>query len=109
MANTYNGGITAHFIKVTPDTPMAFTTYNGKIDLGLPSTFKGSLKIKSENGEIYSGFDMNVDKVAPIRKEDKSKGTYKVYLDDWVRASINGGGPEVMIKNYNGDIYLRKN
>lgn len=108
VADTYNGEITASFIKVTPDTPMAFTTYNGDVDLTFPSDFKASMKMKSSRGEIFSGFDFNVKKTEPVTKSEKKSGTYKVYLDDWVRADINGGGAEVMIKNYNGDIYLRK-
>ncbi|MBL6448141.1 DUF4097 family beta strand repeat protein [Fulvivirga sp. 29W222] len=108
VANTYNGSIKARFDKVTPDTPMAFTTYNGDVDLTLPSNFKASLKMKTARGEIYSGFDFTVVKNEPETKTEKKSGTYKVYLDDWVRGNVNGGGPEFMIKNYNGDIYLRK-
>jgi len=108
VADTYNGEIKISFDKVTPDTPMAFTTYNGDVDLTLPTSFKANMKMKSNRGEIYSGFDFNVKKNEPIKKSEKKSGTYKVYLDDWVRADINGGGAEVMIKNYNGDIYLRK-
>lgn len=108
VADTYNGEIKVTFEKITPDTPMAFTTYNGDVDLTLPSGFKASMKMKSNRGEIFSGFDFNVKKTEPVTKSEKKSGTYKVYLDDWVRADINGGGPEFMIKNYNGDIYLRK-
>jgi len=108
VADTYNGEITATFDKITPDTPMAFTTYNGDVDLTLPADFKASMKMKTSRGDIFSGFEFNVKKTEPIKKQEKKSGTYKVYLDDWVRADINGGGPEMMIKNYNGDIYLRK-
>lgn len=108
VANTYNGSIRATFDKVTPDTPMAFTTYNGDVDLTLPEGFKASLKMKTARGEVYSGFDFAVKKNEPVTKTEQKSGTYKVYLDDWVRGDVNGGGPEFMIKNYNGDIYLRK-
>lgn len=108
VADTYNGSIRVSFDKITPDTPMAFTTYNGDVDLTLPSNFKASLKMKTSRGEIYSGFDFKTKKIDPITKTEKKSGTYKVFLDDWVRGDINGGGPEFMLKNYNGDIYLRK-
>ncbi|MEM6359185.1 MAG: DUF4097 family beta strand repeat-containing protein [Bacteroidota bacterium] len=108
VADTYNGKIVARFNTVTPDTPMAFTTYNGDVDLTLPASFKASMKMKTARGEVYSGFDFTVEKNKPVTKTEKKSGTYKVYLDDWVRGNINGGGAEVMIKNYNGDIYLRK-
>ncbi len=108
VADTYNGAITATFTAVTPDTPMAFSTYNGNVDLTFPANFKASLKMKTNRGDIYSGFDFAEVKSEPKRVVDKNASTYKVYLDEWVRGSINGGGPEIMIENYNGDIYIRK-
>ena len=108
VASTYNGEIKAVFRQINQDTPMAFTTYNGAVDLTLPGNTKGNFKMKSENGEILSGFDLNIIESSPVKKEDKKYGTYKVYLEDWIKGTINGGGPEFMIKNYNGDIYIRK-
>jgi len=35
-------------------------------------------------------------------------GVNRLTLDDWLYAKVNSGGPEVMIKNYYGDIYLKK-
>lgn len=109
VANTYNGDIKAIFKKVAPDTPMAFTTYNGDVDLSLPSDLKASLKMKTVRGEIFSGFDLSISKSEPIAKTEKKSGAYKVYLDDWVKGDVNGGGAPFMIQNYNGDIFLRKN
>lgn len=108
MATSYNGTIRATFESVTPDTPMAFSTYNGHVDLTFPASFQAHMKMKTRRGEILSGFDFVVTKNEPTQKKEESSGTYKVVLDDWVRAEINGGGPEVTIKNYNGNIYLRK-
>ena len=34
---------------------------------------------------------------------------YQLKLDDWIIGKINGGGPEVLMKNMNGNIYVRKN
>ncbi|MGK7390304.1 MAG: DUF4097 family beta strand repeat-containing protein [Candidatus Cyclobacteriaceae bacterium M2_1C_046] len=108
VATTYNGDIKVNFLKVTPDTPMAFSTYNGNVDLTFPSDVKYSFKMKTARGDIYSDFDMDITPSGPVKKEDKRSGTYKVYVDEWVNGKINGGGPEVMIKNYNGDIFIRK-
>ena len=107
VASTYNGIIKVLLNKVTPDTPMSFTTYNGNVDITMPATTKGNLKLKSAGGDIYSGFDMQVSDSEPVQKKDESKGVYRVYLDDWTRATINGGGPDITMKNNNGDIYIR--
>ena len=107
-ANTYNGDITIELVKVTASTPMSFNTYNGEIDVTLPATAKASLKLKSSRGEVFTGFEVAMSKTAPVKKTESESGTYKVYLDDWVKGDINGGGPEFSMKNYNGDIYIRK-
>ncbi|MEP2667642.1 MAG: DUF4097 family beta strand repeat-containing protein [Cyclobacteriaceae bacterium] len=108
VASTYNGDITITFDKLTEGTPMSYSTYNGDIDLTLPSSFKGTLKMKTERGEIFTGFDVNLTKTGPIQKKETKSGTYRVTIDDWVRGDVNGGGPEFTMKNYNGDILIRK-
>ena len=107
-ANTYNGEIIIELLKVSPDVPMSFSTYNGDVDITLPSSSKADFKLKTNQGEIYSGFSMDLIKSEPVKRTDSKSGTYKVYIDDWVRGKINGGGSEIVMKNYNGDIYIRK-
>jgi hypothetical protein len=108
VATTYNGEIKVTFDKVTDGAPMSFSTFNGDIDLTFPASLKATLKMKTEQGEILSGFDMNMIKSGPVQKKDTKSGTYKVVIDEWVKAEINGGGPEFTMKNYNGDIIVRK-
>jgi hypothetical protein len=108
VATTYNGDVKVTFDKVTENTPMSYSTYNGDIDLTLPATAKGSFKMKTEQGEIFTGFEMNVTSSGPVQKKDPRSGTFKVVIDDWKKGDVNGGGPEFTMKNYNGDIYIRK-
>jgi DUF4097 and DUF4098 domain-containing protein YvlB len=107
-ANTHNGTILVELNSVTPNIPMSFITYNGNVDVSLPSSVKVDFKLKSSRGEIYSGFDVALGKAAPVKKTVSKSGTYKVYVDDWVRGKTNGGGSEIVMQNYNGDIYIRK-
>jgi len=107
VGDTYNGEVRVTFDKVTPGVPMSFTTYNGDVDITFPAGTKANMKMKTSRGEIYSGFDIEITKKEPIKKTDPKKGVYKVYLDDWTMGKINGGGAEVTMKNYNGDIYVR--
>jgi hypothetical protein len=108
VATTYNGEIKVTFDKVTDNAPMSFSTYNGDIDLTFPPTLKSTFKMKTEQGEIYTDFDVNVTSSGPVQIKDKKSGVYKVTIDDWKRGDVNGGGAEVTLKNYNGDIYIRK-
>jgi hypothetical protein len=107
VAETYNGDIKIAYDKLTPDTPLSYANYNGDIDLTFPTGLKATFKMKTKQGEIYSGFDAQVQKSGPVKQESKS-GVYKVQIDDWVKVDINGGGPEISVQTYNGDIYLRK-
>lgn len=108
VATTYNGDIKVTFDKVTEGTPMSYSTYNGDVDLSFPSTIKATFKMKTEQGDIYTGFDMNITTTGPVKKQDAKSGSYKLVIDEWKRGDVNGGGAEVTIKNYNGDIFVRK-
>ncbi|HTE32840.1 MAG TPA: DUF4097 family beta strand repeat-containing protein [Chryseolinea sp.] len=108
IATTYNGGIKITFDKVTEGTPMSYSTYNGDIDIAIPTSLKATLKMKTEQGDIYSDFDVDFKTSGPVQKKDVKGGVYKVVVDEWKRGDINGGGPDITLKNYNGDIYLRK-
>jgi hypothetical protein len=108
VASTYNGEIKVTFDKVTEGTPMSYSTFNGDIDLTFPATIKASLKMKTEQGEIFTGFDFKIMSSGPVQKKDTQSGIFKVIIDDWKRGDINGGGPDITLKNYNGDIIIRK-
>jgi len=108
VATTYNGEIKVTLDKIAEGTPMSYSTYNGDIDITFPAAVKATLKLKTEQGDIYSGFDVDFKSSGPIQKKDAKSGVYKVTIDEWKRGDINGGGPEITLRNYNGDIFLRK-
>lgn len=108
VVNTTNGGITATFTQVSPDTPMAFSTLNGKIDLSFPATFKGNIRAKTDQGDIFSDFEIGFLKDDPKVVRTSEKGYSRIEATRWVTGTLNGGGPEVMMKTVNGSIYIRK-
>ncbi len=108
LANTVNGEISVVFNSVEPDTPMSFTNMNGNIDVTLPANVKATAKMKSNMGDIYTDFDMEIEKRRVEKDDSEESGTYKISIEDWVYGKINGGGPEFTFKSYNGNIYLRK-
>jgi len=111
VAETVNGPVTVVLDQVAPDKPMSFTTVNGSLDVTLPPTVKARLKLNTENGEVYSDFDitMEASKAATQVSDERSKGgKYKIKLEKAVYGSINGGGPEYRFNTLNGGIYLRK-
>ncbi len=60
VAHAYDGEIKAVFKSVSPDLPMSFTSWQGDIDITLPSDTKANLKMKSGEGEVYTDFDLQI-------------------------------------------------
>jgi hypothetical protein len=108
VANTVNGDVTSTFITIDPKAPMAFTTLNGNINVTLPADTKANLKLKSDRGEIFSDFDIDIDKTQSKTNKTNEPGMYKIKMEDWVYGKINGGGPEMVMKNMQGNIYVKK-
>ena len=76
-----------------------------------PPCVKARAKLKTDNGAVYSDFEVTVDSSSrqPVVQENKSgKGRYRVQFDRAMYALINGGGPEIQFTTFNGNIYLRK-
>jgi len=108
VANTVNGHLTAVFRDTNGNKPMAFSTLNGRIDVTFPASVKANVKMKSDRGDIYSDFDVDIEKNQPQVNRSSQSGMYRVSIEDWVNGRINGGGPEVMMKSMQGSIYVRK-
>ncbi len=100
------GKISAGFREVDAVSPMMFTSFEGNIELVFPASVKAKLKMKSEKGEILSDFDIKPLSRKPVVKTIENTRVYS--LEDWVVGSVNGGGPEYIIKSYNGNITIRK-
>jgi hypothetical protein len=107
LAHALNGEVKVTLDQVTPDKPMSFSTLNGNIDVTFPPDIKANVKMKSENGEMYTDFDI-ATKAAPSPQAERSEGKYKIRFDRAVYGSINGGGPEMQFTTLNGKIYIRK-
>jgi hypothetical protein len=109
VANTVNGPLKVSFNSVASNTPMAFSTVNGLVDVTFPANLKGNMKLKSTFGDVFTDFDIVENKEGKIKTSaDNEKGVYKISKDDFIQGKINGGGPEIMLKSLNGKIMLRK-
>src|SRR3954471_17696020 len=110
VAHALNGKLQASLSRVN-GKPMAFSSLNGDIDVTLPADLKADVSFSSDRGDVFSDFDvvMSAQSMKPVVKErDGEGGRYSVKMDKNVRGKINGGGPEIQFKNFNGAIYIRK-
>jgi|HubBroStandDraft_1064217.scaffolds.fasta_scaffold00608_9 DUF4097 and DUF4098 domain-containing protein YvlB len=111
VAHSLNEDVVVTLDQVTPGKAMSFSTMNGDVDVTLPADVKARVKLKSDNGEIYSDFDIHPEATPanPNVSETHGKdGRYRVLFDKGTYGSINGGGPEMQFTTFNGKIYLRK-
>lgn len=108
VASTVNGDVEVKFNSIDPKALMAFSTLNGDVNVTLPADTKANLKVKSDNGDVFSDFDIDIDKTPAKIDKTNEPGLYKIKKDDWVFGKINGGGPEIMMKNMQGNIYIKK-
>jgi hypothetical protein len=108
LISTVNGGIKVDFKQINNDSPMSFTTLNGDVEVVLPSSTKATMKMKTDMGEIYTDFDMNVKQQEAKVDKQGSQGKYKVELTKWIIGEVNGGGAQFTFQSMSGDFYIRK-
>ena len=111
VAHALNGHVVVTFNRIDPQKSMAFSSLNGDIDVTFPADLKANVSMRTDNGDVYSDFDVKLQATTPQQtvQDDRTKGgKYSVKVDKNVRGTINGGGQEIQFKNFNGNIYIRK-
>src|SRR5688572_5638603 len=108
-AGTTNGSVRATVTRVAAERQMAFTSLNGTVDVTLPPTTKANLRLRSDNGDVYSDFDVQLAPSAPVVQESRgSNGRYRISRNRAIVGAINGGGPEFELRTFNSNVYVRK-
>ena len=114
VAHTVNGKLTATIARPAAQKPMAFTSMNGSVDVTLPAAVKANLKLRSDQGDVYTDFDLqlrressnpNPNPDADIRRNGRTR---VIDVDNAVYGSVNGGGPDFEMRTFNGNVYVRK-
>lgn len=110
VAHALNGRVLVTFVRVNQKS-MAFSSLNGHIDVTFPADLKANVSFDPGQGEVFTDFDVQLQSGSPKSIVEDSRGQggkYKVQVDQMIRGTINGGGPEIQFTNFNGNIYLRK-
>ena len=111
VAHALNGHLYATFVKIDPQKAMAFSSLNGDIDVTFPADLKANVSIRSDQGDVFSDFDVQLKAAAaqPVVEDGRGHGgKYRVKIDKTIHGTINGGGPEIQFRNFQGKIYIRK-
>ncbi len=111
IASSTNGSVKVAMNRVDPGKQLSFSSLNGSIDVTLPADLKANVKLRADNGDIYTDFDVKFDAAGskPITENNSGEhGKFRVRFDRTVTGTINGGGPEVSFHTFNGRISIRK-
>jgi DUF4097 and DUF4098 domain-containing protein YvlB len=111
VANSNNGRVSATLTRVTAQKAMAFTSLNGVVDVTLPASVRANVKLRTDNGDVFTDFDlqMTTPKDGAVVKDSRGRGgAYRIEIDRAIYGTINGGGPEFELRSFNGNVYLRR-
>jgi len=113
VAHTVNGKLTATIARPAPQKAMAFTSMNGSVDVTLPAAVKANLKLRSDQGDVYTDFDLQLRRGSsnpnPNPDDVRRNGRARVIdVDNAIYGSVNGGGPDFEMRTFNGNVYVRK-
>ena len=110
VAHAQNGNLFAVFRELA-NKPMSFTSMNGNVDVTLPASAKANLRIRSDRGNAWTDFDLQMRAPNSPRVEDsqtRGGGQFRILTDTTVNATINGGGTDLDVRTLNGNIFVRK-
>ncbi len=111
VAHALNGGISATVVRLNADKPCSFSTLNGRIELTLPASLHANLTMRSDQGDVYldQGFDFKpLPASSSSALQSESGGMLKIRMDNTIHGTINGGGVEINIRTFNGNILVHK-
>lgn len=115
VAETHKKDIDVTFSSLDQHQASSLTSHKGSIDISLSAAFKGKIAVHSYKGEIYSGIDevFGADDNASHKRKDEHSGmdssaVQQITLGGLMTASVNGGGQQLTVETYKGNIYIRK-
>ncbi len=103
VANNTNGSIKVIFSSLDQAKPSSISTVSGDIDISLPAKDKANFKLKSMQGEIYTDFNIEMQ-----REKNEDGELALVGGGGDIAGKINGGGVEVSVQSISSDIFIRK-
>lgn len=109
VANSVNAPVRATLTRMTAQKAMAFTSFNGAVDVTLPHAVKASFKLRSDQGDVFTDFDIDLrPATAPAAEETRPRGRYRLEVNRAIYGTVGGGGPEIELRSFNGNVYLRR-
>lgn len=109
VINATNGDVRATFTAVDAMKAMSFTSFNGDVDVTLPGNLAADLIVGSQQGDVFTDFDVVAQTDPPnVQQRAGPTGGRQVRVSHQTRYAIGGGGSEIRLTTFNGDVMIRK-
>jgi Putative adhesin len=109
VINATNGDVRATFTTVDVTKSMSFTSFNGDVDVTLPANLAADLIVASQQGDVYTDFDVVAQDDPPnVQQRGGPSGGRQVRWSQQTRYAIGGGGPDIQLRTFNGDVMIRR-
>ena len=109
VAHSTNHHVKATVTSVSAERPTAFSSLNGRVDVTFPASLKANLKIVANKGSVFTDFDLtpvpSAEGPPTFRKEGAG---LRLDVKSDIYGAVNGGGPEIELRSFNGNIYVRR-
>ncbi len=97
VAHTLSSDLEVIFNEIASTSPTSLSSTSGDIDVTMPENTKGTFKMSTISGGVYTAFDFDFGD-AKLNQIGGQNATGK----------LNGGGVEVTLKTISGNVYIRK-
>src|SRR6185503_10836730 len=109
VINATNGDVHATFETVDAAKPMSFISFNGDVDVTLPANLAADLIVGSQQGDVFTDFEVVAQNDPPnMQQRAGPKGGNQIRVTHNTRYAIGGGGPDITLRTFNGDVMIRK-
>jgi putative adhesin len=109
VINATNGDVRATFTTVDATKPMSFISFNGDVDVTLPANLAADLIVGSQQGDVFTDFEVVAQNEPPnVQQGGGPRGGKQIRMSHNTRYAIGGGGPDITLRTFNGDVMIRK-
>lgn len=107
VAETHQSDIEVIFSSFNDQHPTSLTTYSGDIDLTIPAKMAANMNVQNYRGQILSGIDEEFVTSESVKESQDGKSK-EIVVGGQMTAKINGGGQDISLITYSGDVYIRQ-
>jgi DUF4097 and DUF4098 domain-containing protein YvlB len=109
VINSTNGDVRASFTTIDAAKMMSLTSFNGDVDVALPANLAADLIVMSQQGDVFTDFNVVAEnEPSTVERGGDAGGRYRVRMQRQTRYTIGGGGPDIQLRTFNGDVLIRK-